>query len=172
MPIDFTENDVKKCVHGEVTGTNGRNDNDAALETLKATTNSVQEEQMELEEKIKMLKEEFSSLPRVLIKKTLCDDAVDGHVTKAKQRLMEFKHQLKDREHCFKNPGGVGRDAGKLNRDLDGSAVFRPTKMANADFEEQTLPDRGNTMRQKNETVEELHVGSLRTQSDVFMFVA
>ena len=94
---------------------------------------------MELEEKIKMLKEEFSSLPRVLIKKTLCDDAVDGDVTKAKQRLMEFKHQ---------NPGGAGRDAGKLNRDLDSSAVFRPTKMANIDFEEQILPGRGNTMRQ------------------------
>ena len=82
------------------------------------------------------------------------------------------KHQLKDREHCFKNPGGVGRDAGKLNRDLDGSAVFRPTKMANTDFEKQTLPGRGNTMRQNNETVEEPHVGILRTQSDVFLAVA
>ena len=172
MPIDFTENDVKKCVHSEVTGTNAGKDSDEALETSKATTNNVQEEQMELEEKIKMLKEEFSSLPRVLIKKTLCDDAVDGDVTKAKQRLMEFKHPSKDREHCFTNPGGVGRDAGKLNRDLDSCPVFRPTKMADTDFEEQTLPGRGNTMRQNNETVEEPHVGILRTQSDVFLAVA
>ena len=140
-----------------MSGTNARKDNDAALETSR-------------EEKIEILKEEYSFSPKVLIKKTLCDGAVDGDVTKGKQRLMEFQRQY--REHCFKNPGGVGRDAGKLNRDLDGSAVFRPTKMANADFEEQTLPDRGNTMRQKNETVEELHLGSLRTQSDVFMFVA
>ena len=91
---------------------------------------------MELEEKIKTLKGEFSSLPRVLIKKTLCDDAVDGDVTKAKQRLMEFKHQ---------NPGGAGRDAGKLKGDLDS---FRLTKIANIDFEEKTLSGRGNTMRQ------------------------
>ena len=157
MPIDFTENDFKKCVHGEVTGTNGRNDNDAALETSR-------------EEKIEILKEQFSFFPKVLIKKTLCDGAVDGDVTKGKQRLMEFQRQY--REHCFKNPGGVGRDAGKLNRDLDGSAVFRPTKMANTDFEKQTLPGRGNTMRQNNETVEEPHVGILRTQSDVFLAVA
>ena len=149
MPIDFTENDVKKCVQSEVTGTNARKDNDAALETSKASTNNLQEEQMELEEKIKKLKEEFSSLLRVLIKKTLCGDAVDGDVIKAKQRLMEFTYQFKDREHCFKNPGRAGCDEGKLNRDLDSSAVFRPTKMANVDFEEQTLPDRGNTMRQK-----------------------
>ena len=111
---------------------------------------------MELEEKIKMLKEEFSSLPRVLIKKTLCDDAVDGDVTKAKQRLTEFKHPSKDREHCFKNPGGAERDAGKLNRDLASCPVLRPTKMANIDFEEQTLPGRGNA----------------ETLNDVFLVVA
>ena len=139
-----------------MTGNKARADNDTALETSKATTNNLQEEQMELEEKIKMLKEELSSLPRVLIKNTLCDDAVDGDVTKAKQRLMEFKHRLNDREHCYKNPGGAGRDAGKLNRDLDSSAVFGPTKMANIDFEEQTLPGRGNA----------------ETQSDAFLVVA
>ena len=82
---------------------------------------------------------------------------MDGDVTKAKQRLTEFKHPLKDREHCYKNPRGAGRDAGKLNRDLDSSAVFGPTKMANIDFEDQTLPGRGNTMTKKNETAEELH---------------
>ena len=60
---------------------------------------------MELEEKIKMLKEEFSSLPRVLIKKTLCDDAVDGDVTKAKQRLTEFKHPSKDRDTVLRIQG-------------------------------------------------------------------
>ena len=104
---------------------------------------------MELEEKIKMLKEEFSSLPKVLIKKTLCDDAVDGDVTRAKQRLMGFKHQFKDGEHCFKNPRVAGRDGGQFNRDLNSSPVFRPTKMANIHMEEQTLPGRGNTMSQK-----------------------
>ena len=126
-----------------MTGSKERKESDAALETSKATNNNVQEEQMELEEKIKMLKEEFSSLPRVLIKKTLCDDAVDGDVTKAKQRLMEFKHQ---------NPGGAGRDTGKLNRglDRDSSPVIRPAKIANIDFEEQSLPGRGNTMRQNS----------------------
>lgn len=126
-------------------GNEARQDNDATLETK----NNVQEEQMELDDKIRMLKEEFSSLPRVLIKKTLCDDAVDGDVTRAKQRLMEFTHQFKDRENCFKNPGGAGRDAGNLYRDLNSSPAFRRTKMASIQFEEQTLPGRGNTMRQK-----------------------
>lgn len=132
-----------------MTGNNARKDNDAHLDTSKAINGNVQEEQMELEEKIKKLKEEFSSLPKVLIKKTLCDAAVDGEVTKARQRLLEFKPQLKDREHCFKNPGVAGRDAGKLNRDLNSSPVFRHTKMASNHFEEQILSGRGNTMRQK-----------------------
>jgi len=129
-----------------VTDDKARNDNDAALET----NNNVQEEQMELEDKIKMLKEEFNTLPRVLIKKTLCDDAVDGDVTRAKERLMEFTHQFKDREmNCFKNPAGAGRVAGNVNRDLNSSAAFRPTKMGSNHFEEQSLHGRGNTMRQK-----------------------
>ena len=119
-------------------------DNAGALEILKAANNNVQEGQMELEEKIKMLKEEFSSLPRVLIKKTLCDDGVDGELTKAKQRLMEFKPQLKGREHCFKNAGEAGRDIDKLNRNSNDSPVFRHTKMASIHLEEQALPGRGN----------------------------
>ena len=132
------------------------------METSKAANTSVQEGEIELEEKIKMLKEEFSSLPGILIKKTLCDDAVGGEVTKAKQRLMGFAHQSNDREQCFKNPGGAGRDAGRLNGNSNDSPVFRHAKMVSIHFEEETLPGRGNTMRQ-NETVEELHVGSVQT---------
>ena len=40
---------------------------------------------------IKKLQEEFSMLPKVLIKKTLCGDDVNGDLVKARQRLQEFK---------------------------------------------------------------------------------
>ena len=127
-----------------MTGDKARNDNHAALETKS----NVQEEQMELEDKIRMLKEEFNSLPRVLIKKTLCDYAVDGDLTRAKQRLMEFRQQFKDQGNCFlKNPGGAGRVVGNVNRELNNSPAFRLTKTASIQFEEQSLPGRGNTMR-------------------------
>ena len=125
-------------------GNEVRKDNDAVLETSKATNNSVQEEEMELEEKIKILIEEFSSLPRILIKNTLCDDAVNGEVAKAKQRLMAFKLQFKGREHCFKNAGEAGRNVDKFNRNSNNSPVFRHAKMASIHFEEQALPGRGN----------------------------
>ena len=50
---------------------------------------------MELQEKVKKLQEEFSSLPKVLIRKTLCDDDVNGDLAKARQRLQEFR-QIND----------------------------------------------------------------------------
>ena len=46
---------------------------------------------MELEDKIKKLKEQFKGLPKVLIKKTLCGDDVDGDIAKAADWLREFQ---------------------------------------------------------------------------------
>ena len=46
---------------------------------------------MELADKIKKLEEEFKGLPKILIKRTLCGEDVDGDLTKARQRLQEFK---------------------------------------------------------------------------------
>ena len=45
---------------------------------------------MELEEKVKKLQKEFSSLPKILIKRTLCGDDINGDLAKARQRLQEF----------------------------------------------------------------------------------
>ena len=39
--------------------------------------------QMELEDKIKKLEEQFKGLPKVLIKRTLCGDDVNEDITKA-----------------------------------------------------------------------------------------
>ena len=49
---------------------------------------------MELEEKVRILKEQFSSLPRILIKKTLCSDDINEDLDKCKQRLQEFNKQI------------------------------------------------------------------------------
>lgn len=86
----MTSNKARKC-------------NGAASKSSKATNKDVHEKVMEFEEKIKLLKEEFNSLPRA-IRKTLCADAVDGDVTKARKWL--------DR-----------RDAGKLNGGFNNSFV-------------------------------------------------
>ena len=43
-----------------------------------------------MEEKVKKLAEEFSPLPKLLTKKTLCGDDVNGDLVKASQRLQEF----------------------------------------------------------------------------------
>ena len=45
---------------------------------------------MKLEEKVKKFQEEFKSLPKLLIKKTVCGDDVNGDLVKASQRLQEF----------------------------------------------------------------------------------
>ena len=45
----------------------------------------------EFEEKVKKLQEEFSSMPTVILKKTLWDDDVNGDLVKARQRLQESK---------------------------------------------------------------------------------
>ena len=50
---------------------------------------------MELEDKIKKLEEQFKGLPKVLIKRTLCDDDVNEDITKATDRLREFQ-QMKN----------------------------------------------------------------------------
>ena len=50
---------------------------------------------MELEDKIKVLKEQFKDLPKVLIKRTLCGDDVNEDITKATDRLREFQ-QMKN----------------------------------------------------------------------------
>ena len=49
---------------------------------------------MELEEKLRILKEQFRSLPRILIKKTLCSDDINEDLEKCKQRLQEFNKQI------------------------------------------------------------------------------
>ena len=49
---------------------------------------------MELEEKVRILKEQFSSLPGILIKKTLCSDDINEDLKKCKQRLQEFNKQI------------------------------------------------------------------------------
>ena len=51
--------------------------------------------QMELEDKIKKLEEQFKGLPKVLIKRTLCGDDVNEDITKATDRLRVFQ-QMKD----------------------------------------------------------------------------
>ena len=56
-----------------------------------AVASSANVDVQELEEKLKQLQEEFSSMPKVLLKKTLCDDDVNCDLVKARQRLQEFK---------------------------------------------------------------------------------
>ena len=58
---------------------------------------------MELEEKVKQLQQEFS-LPKVLIKKTLCGDEINGDLVKAKQRLQEFKQINNRSDSPLKSP--------------------------------------------------------------------
>ena len=60
--------------------------NERKVAELSSSNMDVQE----LEEKLKQLQEEFS-LPKVLLKKTLCGDDVNGDLVKAKERLQEFK---------------------------------------------------------------------------------
>ena len=104
----------------------------------------MQEDPTELEEKIKKLKEEFSSLPKLLIKRTLCGEDVDGDLTKARQRLQEFS-QLKDPGDCSKNPMGTELVTGKLNRELNNSPMFRPGNKARNRFEEPNPNREGKT---------------------------
>ena len=60
--------------------------NERKVAELSSSNMDVQE----LEEKLKQLQEEFS-LPKVLLKKTLCGDDVNGDLVKARQRLQESK---------------------------------------------------------------------------------
>ena len=99
-------------------------------------SSNIQEDPTDLEEKLRTLKEEFSSLPKVLIKKTLCGDDVDGDLTKARQRLQEFK-QLKDPGDRFKNSMAAELVTGKLNLDMNNSPLL--AGKARYPFEEQNL---------------------------------
>ena len=47
-------------------------------------------ETVELEQKVKKLQEDFSSLPKILIKRTLCGDDINGDLAKARQHLQKF----------------------------------------------------------------------------------
>ena len=117
-------------------------DNDAALKVSEDNNNkNVQEDEMELEEKIEKLKKEFRSLPKIVIKNTLRGDDVDGDITKARQRLQEFNQKLND-SGPIKNPMRAELVAGKLSRNLNSSPLFRPDNKARNHFEEQ---ERGKT---------------------------
>ena len=77
---------------------------------------------MELEDKIKKLEEQFKGLPKVLIKKTLCGDDVNGDITKATDRLREFQ-QMKN--SLFHNPMAVTSATEEFVEELDRNSVAK-----------------------------------------------
>lgn len=76
---------------------------------------------MELEDKIKVLQEEFKDLPKVLIKRTLCGDDVNEDLAKATDRLREFK-QMKNAVPLFNN----GDPANRVTEELKESSYSHP----------------------------------------------
>ena len=82
---------------------------------------------MELEEKVKKLQEEFKSLPKLLIKKTLCSDDVNGDLVKASQRLQEFA-QINN--SSLNNPVATKPMVGVLSEGLHDSSQGESDNMA------------------------------------------
>ena len=76
----------------------------------------------EFKEKVKKLQEEFSSMPNVLLKKTLGDDDVNGDLAKARQLLQESKQIsnifLKRTNPMANQPGTENPKRGKKNSSL------------------------------------------------------
>ena len=69
-----------------------------------ASSRKTEEEDPEkLEEKLKTLEDVFSCVPRVLIKRVLCRDDVNGDLNLASQRLQEFQDMENPRD-LFKTP--------------------------------------------------------------------
>ena len=69
-----------------------------------ASSRKIEEEDPEkLEEKLKKLEEVFSCVPRVLIKRVLCRDDVNGDLNLASQRLQEFQ-DMENPHDLFKTP--------------------------------------------------------------------
>lgn len=83
----------------------GRDDDGFANAEAHAS-GKVEEDEMdpeELEKTLKRLEEVFCCLPRVLIKRILCQDDVKGNIKIASQRLQEFQN-MDDPQDMFKAP--------------------------------------------------------------------
>ena len=76
---------------------------DFTMDTASSRKIEEEEDPEELEEKLKTLEEVFSFVPRVLIKRVLCRDDVNGDLNLASQRLQEFQ-DMKNPHDLFKTP--------------------------------------------------------------------
>ena len=82
----------------------GNEDEEENFSMDTASSRKIEEEDPEkLEEKLKTLEEVFSCVPRVLIKRVLCRDDVNGDLNLASQRLQEFQDMENPRD-LFKTP--------------------------------------------------------------------
>ena len=83
-------------------GNENEEEEDFSMDT--ASSREIEEEDPEkLEEKLKTLEEVFSCVPRVLIKRVLCRDDVNGDLNLASQRLQEFQY-MENPLDLFKTP--------------------------------------------------------------------
>ena len=76
---------------------------DFTMDTASSRKIEEEEDPEKLEEKLKKLEEVFSCVPRVLIKRVLCRDDVNGDLNLASQRLQEFQDMENPRD-LFKTP--------------------------------------------------------------------